>query len=56
MIKENNKKEPLTFSKVKMKCDYNIFDKNDRMQKPFDKLKSGFILVLMGTVEVVKHL
>ena len=48
MIKENDKNEPLTFSKVKMKCDYNIFDKNDRMQKPFDKLKSGFILSING--------
>ena len=48
MIKENDKKEPLKYSKVKMKCDYPIFDKNDRMQKPFDKLKSGFILSING--------
>ena len=48
MIKENDKNEPLTYSKVKMKCDYRIFPKNDSMQKPFNNLKSGFILSLNG--------
>lgn len=48
MIKENDKNEPLKYSKVKMKCDYNIFEKNDRMHTPFDKLKSGFIISING--------
>ena len=48
MIKENDKNEPLKYSKVKMKCDYDIFEKNDRMHAPFDKLKSGFFLIISG--------